>query len=92
MTNSNGDNNNLFKTQPPGPLTQDGKIETPQEKLKRIKEMEERIKLREGLPFLHGWKWYSWARAFFESQNQVNLLCAANQISKSSTQIRKALS
>ena len=82
---------NLFKTEPPGNLTKDGKIETPQEKLKRIKELEERIKLREGLPFLHGWKWYSWARAFFESQNQVNLLCAANQISKSSTQIRKAI-
>lgn len=43
------------------------------------------------LPFLYGWKWYKWAWDFFESRNKVNLLCAANQISKSSTQIRKAI-
>lgn len=43
------------------------------------------------LPFLHGWKWYPWAAAFRDSTNQVNLLCAANQISKSSTQIRKSI-
>lgn len=43
------------------------------------------------LPHLYGWKWYSWARAFYESKNQINLLCAANQISKSSTQIRKCI-
>lgn len=84
--------NPLFKTPPPGNITaESGKVETPEEKLKRIKELEARIKLREGLPFLHGWKWYSWARAFFESTNPINLLCAANQISKSSTQIRKAI-
>jgi phage terminase large subunit-like protein len=57
--------------------------------LVRLKE--ERIKLAEGLPFLYGWKWYPWAREFFESTNKINLLCAANQISKSSTQIRKAI-
>jgi phage terminase large subunit-like protein len=49
----------------------------------RIKE------LREDLPHLHGWKWYPWAREFFESRNRMNLLCAANQIGKSSTAIRK---
>lgn len=43
------------------------------------------------LPFLYGWKWYKWAKAFYESTNRVNLLCAANQISKSSTQIRKCI-
>ena len=43
------------------------------------------------LPHLYGWKWYPWARAFVESRNKENLLCAANQISKSSTQIRKAI-
>lgn len=52
---------------------------------------EKRVALMEGLPFLHGWKWYPWAREFFESRNKVNLLCAANQISKSSTQIRKCI-
>ena len=49
----------------------------------RIKE------LREDLPHLHGWKWYPWAREFFESRNKMNLLCAANQIGKSSVAIRK---
>jgi hypothetical protein len=49
------------------------------------------VELREGLPFLHGWKWYPWAREFFESENKLNFLCAANQISKSSTQIRKCI-
>lgn len=43
------------------------------------------------LPFLYGWKWYKWARAFYDSTNKINLLCAANQISKSSTQIRKCI-
>lgn len=52
---------------------------------------ERQLKLRAGLPFLHGWKWYPWARAFFESTNKLNFLCAANQISKSSTQIRKCI-
>jgi phage terminase large subunit-like protein len=46
-------------------------------------------KLRWELPHLYGWKWYRWARAYFESTNRVNLLCAANQISKSTTAIRK---
>jgi hypothetical protein len=52
---------------------------------------EQRIRLREGLPHLYGWKWYPWARAFFESRNKMNFLCAANQVSKSSTQIRKCI-
>lgn len=45
--------------------------------------------LHEDLPHIYGWKWYRWARAFYESINRINLLCAANQISKSSTAIRK---
>ncbi len=53
--------------------------------------LETQIKLQEGLPFLYGWKFYPWARKFFESRNKMNLLVAANQISKSSTQIRKCL-
>lgn len=56
-----------------------------------LKLMEKKIDLQEGLPFLHGWKWYGWAREFFESKTKINLLCAANQISKSSTQIRKCI-
>jgi phage terminase large subunit-like protein len=67
----------------------------PQTELQIIKEKirlrEAEIRLKEGLPHLHGWKWYKWARVFFESTNPINLLCAANQISKSSTQIRKCI-
>jgi phage terminase large subunit-like protein len=45
----------------------------------------------DGLPHLYGRKWYRWARAFFETKNKNAILCAANQISKSSTQIRKCI-
>ena len=45
--------------------------------------------LREDLPHLYGWNWYTWTREFFESRNRMNLLCAANQIGKSSAAIRK---
>lgn len=57
---------------------------------KLLKEQQE-LELIEGLPYLYGWKWYPWAKEFFLSTNRVNLLCAANQISKSSTQIRKCI-
>lgn len=57
----------------------------------RAELLERKIILQEDLPFLYGWKWYPWARKFYESTNRINLLCAANQISKSSTQIRKCL-
>lgn len=60
-------------------------------KLELLALKEKQVELREGLPFLYGWKWYTWAREFYESRNKVNLLCAANQISKSSTQIRKCI-
>jgi phage terminase large subunit-like protein len=47
------------------------------------------LDLRQKLPHLHGYKWYPWARKFFESFNRLNFLTAANQVSKSSTAIRK---
>jgi phage terminase large subunit-like protein len=62
-----------------------------QEKLEKIKLLEQKSYLREGLPHLYGWKWYKWAREFFESVNKLNFICAANQISKSSSQIRKVI-
>ncbi len=58
---------------------------------KRIKELEESIRLKEGLPHKFGWKWYPWARVWSDSKNKTALLCAANQISKSSTQIRTCI-
>lgn len=62
-----------------------------QKKLAKAALLEQKIKLKEGLPHLYGFPWYAWARKFFESTNTLNLLCAANQISKSSTQIRKCI-
>lgn len=46
---------------------------------------------REMLPHLYGFPFYTWSRVFFESTNHTNILCAGNQISKSSTAIRKAI-
>ena len=44
------------------------------------------------LPHLYAFKWYDWAWEFFNNtQDKTQLLCAANQISKSSTQIRKCI-
>lgn len=58
-----------------------------QKEWERLNELERRM----DLPFIYGWKWYGWAKKFFDSTNRINLLCAANQISKSSTQIRKCI-
>lgn len=60
-------------------------------KLRQVELMRLQVELKEGLPHLYGPKWYTWAREFFESTNRENFLCAANQISKSSTQIRKCI-
>lgn len=60
-------------------------------KYQELKLQEKKLTLVENLPHRYGWRWYSWARQFYESTNQTNLLCAANQISKSSTQIRKCI-
>lgn len=81
----------LFKSPPPG-VSPSGLILPPQRNIDdELADLRLKAQLREGLPFLHGWPWYKWARAFYESQNKMNFLTAANQISKSSTQIRKCL-
>lgn len=41
------------------------------------------------LPHLYGWGWYPWAKKHYTSTNRFKFLCAANQISKSATQIRE---
>jgi phage terminase large subunit-like protein len=59
--------------------------------LEEEKLLEAEIELKEGLPHLYGFPWYEWAWDFFTSMNPMAFLCAANQISKSSTQIRKCI-
>lgn len=61
------------------------------QKLQELKDLEAMNEIIDGLPHLHGFPWYKWAKVFFDSQNREVFLCAANQISKSSTQIRKAI-
>lgn len=56
-----------------------------------IIELERQISQQKELPHLYGWKWYPWAWDYFNSRNRYNFLVAANQVSKSSTQIRKCI-
>jgi phage terminase large subunit-like protein len=58
----------------------------------RLKAAEELTAQRESmLPHLYAYGWYRWALEFFHSTNKVTLLTAGNQLSKSSTQIRKMI-
>lgn len=50
-----------------------------------------KLQLQRELPHLYGQKFYGWSRAFFESRNRFCMLTAANQVGKSSIQIRKIL-
>lgn len=52
-----------------------------------LQKQEQEMKLL--LPHLYGMPWYGWAYEFFTTTNREAFLCAANQISKSTTQIRK---
>jgi phage terminase large subunit-like protein len=60
-------------------------------KLKELQLLKKKLALKEGLPHLYGLPWYDWAWDFFNSTNRYNFLCAANQIGKSSSQIRKCI-
>jgi len=57
----------------------------------RAQLLEKKLELQEKLPHLYGWKWYPWAWEFFKSTDRYCFLVAANQISKSSSQIRKCI-
>lgn len=59
------------------------------EKLKLIKEAEELLRIKEGLPHLYGYPFYLWSRQVFESKSKQILLTSANQVGKSTTAIRK---
>lgn len=61
------------------------------QKLEQIRAAKREERSKTELPHLYGFPWYKWAYDFFTSTNKINLLCAANQISKSSTQIRKCI-
>lgn len=60
-----------------------------EKKLEELKALQELSRLKDGLPHLLGYPWYSWARRVYESRNREIFLTAANQVSKSSTAIRR---
>lgn len=63
---------------------------TPADFALRKKRLEAKLeKLTYELPHIYKFKWYKWAKAFYDSRNRINMLTAANQISKSTTLQRK---
>ena len=60
-------------------------------KVEKLRLLERKLALKTELPHLYGPKFYTWARKFWESRNKMILLNAANQIGKSSFQIRKMI-
>jgi phage terminase large subunit-like protein len=54
-----------------------------------LKELEELVRYKEGLPHLLGQKFYPWARRVWDSTNREIFVCSANQVGKSSIAIRK---
>lgn len=66
-------------------------IEPLEQKIARLKFLEEQKRKRDGLPHLYGQKFYPWGKRYFTSTNKMCLLFAANQIGKSSIQIKKCI-
>lgn len=60
-----------------------------EKKLKEVKDMQQLLILKEGLPHLFGFPHYLWSRRIFESNNKEIFLTSANQVGKSSVAIRK---
>jgi hypothetical protein len=60
-------------------------------KLEYLEALEKKKAMRDGLPFLYAWKWYKWAWDFYNSTNRKNVLCSANQISKTASMIRRCI-
>lgn len=61
-------------------------------KLKKLELLERRIKEAEELPHRHLYKHYNWSREYFDDvSTRIQIICAGNQASKSSNQIRKTI-
>lgn len=60
-----------------------------QTKLRKLKLLQEKERIVNGLPHLYGFPMYKWMREYFNATNKNAILRAANQIGKSSIQIRK---
>lgn len=62
-----------------------------EKKLKKLQLLKDKKLLQENLPHIYGHKLYPWMRQYFDSTNKMVIICSANQIGKSSIQIRKAI-
>ena len=60
-------------------------------KIAEVLALNRKLELKEGLPHLYGLTMYQWQYDYFHRWDKHMLLCAANQIGKSSVQIRKAI-
>lgn len=60
-------------------------------KLEELKRLERELQVQKDLPHLYGHMLYKWQRIFLDSMNPMLLLTAANQIGKSSIQIKKII-
>lgn len=58
---------------------------------KKLELLQDQQRMRFELPHLYGWKNYPWMREFLETTNRTAFITAANQIGKSSVQIRKVI-
>lgn len=71
--------------------THDSKDDLLELKRERLKLLEAKEKLMYGLPHLYAYKHYAWSREFLASKNRQLYLTSANQVGKSSIQIRKMI-
>ncbi|MFN7453291.1 MAG: hypothetical protein ACK5RO_01395 [Pseudobdellovibrionaceae bacterium] len=60
-------------------------------KAKKFELLQQEKERRDNLPHLYSFPFYSWQRRFFDSTNHLTLLTCANQVGKSSIQIRKMI-
>lgn len=58
-------------------------------KLEKLKLLQEKARMVRGLPHIYGFKDYKWSREFLDTDEKTVLLTAANQLGKSTSQIRK---
>lgn len=56
-----------------------------------LERLEYALKVERELPHLNGFPWYGWAKEFYDYMGKAAFICAANQVSKSSTNIRTAI-
>lgn len=57
-----------------------------QKKLQELKDLEDRLYMKENLPFLFGYNLFPWQHEFIHTKNKNALICSSNQSGKSLSQ------